>query len=616
MAGSKLSLGAILVDPGVRYRVWAPSRSVSVQVFPKDGGSMRRVALQPVESGFHEGIDPFGCAGDRYSFELAPDAVFPCPASRWQPDGVSGPSLVVDARQYSWTDRNWSRPPFRDLVIYELHVGTFTPAGTFRAVIERLPYLRNLGVNAIEPMPIADFPGERNWGYDGVRLFAPARIYGTPGDLRALVDAAHAHDIAVILDVVFNHFGPAGNFLREFSPAYFESRHRTPWGEAINFGADNCGPVRAYFRENLIYWMEEFHIDGFRLDATHAIFDDSPQHILTELAEVVHERGGYFIVEDERNESRLITAPEENGYGADAAWADDFHHTVDVALVDSSMYADRFTGGLSELVEVLQHGWVQLDPARAAMGPSRGTRCGHLAPERFIFCISNHDQAGNRAYGDRINHLVPPAAYRAASGLLCLSPYTPLLFMGQEWSASTPFLYFTDHHEELGQLVEKGRRSELRRFPAFKAAMAVRDIPSPQARETFEQSKLDWSEAEQAGHAGCLHLYRDALRLRREHRVFRPADRSTARAAALTCGVLALRYTDGMEDWLLLCDLRGRHSGSLDDEPFCAQPPGRAWRIEWSTNDPKFGGHEQNDHRIESGRLVFDHPETLLLRAH
>ncbi|MEP6672624.1 MAG: malto-oligosyltrehalose trehalohydrolase [Chthoniobacter sp.] len=612
MTGRKFSQGAEFGSSGVHYRVWAPkSERVAVRITAA-AGATRTLPLAGETDGYHSVLDSDGVAGDRFAYELNGGGAFPCPASRFQPEDVSGPSMVIDPQTFSWTDQEWLRPAFRELVIYELHVGTFTPDGTYRAAMERLPYLRELGVNALEVMPLADFPGEYNWGYDGVRLYAPARVYGQPDDLRALVDAAHGHGLAVILDVVYNHFGPDGNFLKQFSPDYFEGRHHTPWGEAINFS--RSPQVRAYYEDNILYWMDEFHIDGFRLDATHTIFDDSPRHILAELAEIAHARGGYIIAEDEQNLAKVIESPAEGGIGMNAVWADDFHHTVDVALIEGSMYTGTFEGKLHELVNTLKNGWVHPPPWPAG-GPRMNTACAHLPPEKFVFCISNHDQSGNRAFGERINHFISAETYRAASALLCLVPYTPLIFMGQEWGASTPFLYFTDHHDELGHLVAEGRRRDLRKFPIFERELAERDFPSPQARETFEQSKLQWEEAGQAGHGACLRLYRAALRLRREHGVFRPHDRARTKVAELSCEVLAIRARSETEEWLLLCDLRGGHRGDLRAESFCALPAGRQWHPVFSSNAPEFGGPEPGGYDPVSGHIVFQHPEVLVLRA-
>lgn len=616
MSGINLSQGAELTAGGVRYRIWAPAaRQAEVCVWRQNQDEKAEplaVPLAPEADGYFGGVDAAGRAGDRYQFRLDGGSLLPCPASRYQPGDVSGPAQVVDATVYEWKDQHWTRPAFRDLVIYELHVGTFTPEGTYRGVISKLDYLRELGVNAIELMPLADFPGRRNWGYDGVRLFAPANVYGLPDDLRALVDAAHAHGLAVILDVVYNHFGPDGNYLSQFSPDYFESRHHTPWGKALNFSAS--GATRQYYRDNIVYWMEEFHFDGFRLDATHAIYDDSPRHILAELGGLVHDRGGYIIAEDERNEAKIISPGDGHGYGFDAVWADDFHHIIEVALIDASTYAKDFGGQLQELVNALQNGWVHPAPWPSG-GVRLNTACAHLPPEKFVFCISNHDQCGNRAFGERLNHFVSPETYRAASALLCLIPYTPMLFMGQEWGASTPFQFFTDHHDELGKLIEDGRRSELQRHPVFATALETKGLPSPQDAATFERSKLNWDESERDGHGACLRLYREALRLRHAHSVFRPKNRASTRMDALSCGVLAIRARDADEDWLVLCDLRGGHQGNLQSEPFCKIDPARHWRVMFSSNDPKFGGPDSVSFDPLSGKLVFQMPEVLVLKA-
>jgi maltooligosyltrehalose trehalohydrolase len=524
---------------------------------------------------------------------------------------VHGPSLVVDARSFSWKDGGWKIPEFRDLVIYELHIGAFTPEGTFRAAAEKLPYLKDLGITAIEVMPVADFPGERNWGYDGVRLYAPAKIYGHPDDFRALVDAAHAHGIAVILDVVYNHFGPDGNYLREFSASYFEGRHHTPWGEAINFSSPE---VRAYYAANLLYWMEDFHIDGFRLDATHTIFDDSKKHILQELGELVHAHGRHIIAEDERTEPRLITPIPEGGFGLDAVWADDFHHVTEVAVMDASIYRERFEGELHELLDTLRQGWTTRS-FREGAAKGGGAPSLRLPPERFVFCISNHDQAGNRAFGERINHFISPETYRAASALLCLTPCTPLLFMGQEWGASTPFQFFTDHHGELGELVEKGRVSELRRYAVFDKVLSEGRIPAPQAREAFEESRLKWDEIEEGGHGGCLRLYREALRLRREHAAFRPPDRDGVRVFALHEGMLAMRAQAAGEDWLIICDLKGGHRAELLAEEASRLPANQQWRVAFSSNDARFGGAGAIGFDAKTGLVQFESPELLVLKS-
>lgn len=612
MRASSFPQGAELTPSGVRYCVWAPARQVAVQIHSQGELRKRIVPLFRDHLGYHHGSDSQGQPGDRYFVRFGSGQALPCPASRWQPDGIDGPSMVIDPGAYHWRDHGWRRPAFRDLVLYEAHVGTFTAQGTFLAMIEKLPHLQALGINALELMPVADFPGERNWGYDGVRLYAPARAYGHPDDLRALVDAAHGLGIAVVLDVVYNHLGPEGNCLAEFAPEYFCTRTRTPWGPAINFSHPE---VRAFFRANLVYWMEEFHIDGFRLDATHAIVDRPRSHILASFGEAVHERGGYLIAEDERNESRLISPRKEGGYGLDAVWADDFLHSVEVALVEDSSYRDSFEGSPRELADALQHGWIyrgQLYPRRRRR---RGTSADHLPPEDFVIALSNHDQTGNRPMGERLHHLAGPDAYRAASALLCLAPATPLLFMGQEWAAGTPFLYFTDHSEELGRSVEEGRKQELQALCAASPAAVLAEAPPAQALESFERSKLDWAEPSLEDHRGCLELYRALLGLRRSQGAFRPADRTTTRAAALPFGVLAIRAEEGDEQWLILCDLRGGHDGTLAGEPLCTPPPGQQWKVALSSNESRFGGRPGARYQAHLGRIAFAQPELLVLHA-
>ncbi len=509
-------LGACPHGGGADFRVWASERhSVEVTIY-RDSHLSAVHPLARDEQGYWSGYVPGPGAGTRYMYRLDGETDRPDPASRYQPEGVHGPSMVVDPT-FEWTDRGWSGVPRERLIVYELHVGTATPAGTFDALIERLADLHDLGVTAIELLPVADFPGNRNWGYDGVDLYAPARAYGGGEGLKRLVNAAHAHGLAVILDVVYNHLGPAGNYLRDFSPQYFTELHQTPWGAALNFDGPGSEAVRAFFIDNALYWAHEYHVDGLRLDATHAIIDDSALHLLVELVQRVHAfldpgRHFVFIAEDERNESRLARAVAAGGYGLDAVWADDFHHSVRVTLTgENEGYYRDYTGGAAEIAMTLQAGWLYQGQPAPQTGRPRGTPVIDLPPDAFVHCIQNHDQVGNRAMGERLNHDVPLAAYRAASALLLLSPYTPMLFMGQEWAASSPFLFFTDHDPELGKLVTKGRREEFKHFTAFSGAQ----VPNPQARETFEQCKLDWEERSMQPHAGVLRLYHDLLELRR-----------------------------------------------------------------------------------------------------
>ncbi|MDD5198910.1 MAG: malto-oligosyltrehalose trehalohydrolase [Terrimicrobiaceae bacterium] len=590
--------GAELGAQGVEYCVWSPHTARAVaEIEPANGEALRRIALQKDQDGFHRGTDPAGRAGDAYGFRLDGGRLLPDPASRAQRDDVHGPSLVVDPRRYAWRDAAWVRPPFRDLVLYELHVGTFTREGTFRSAAEKLAHLAALGLTAIELMPVADFPGSRNWGYDGVLMYAPARCYGTPDDLRALVDAAHALGLAVILDVVYNHFGPAGNYLSAYSPLYFSPRHHTPWGNGFNFDLDSCGAVRRFFLGNPVFWMEEYHLDGFRLDATHEIRDDSHPPLLAEMAAAIHARGGYVMAEDPRNDAGLISP---DGLGFDAVWADDFHHVVRVGQTEERFsYFQDFAGTREEVASVLRHGWLYRGRISQFRNAPRGTECRHLPPARFIHCLSNHDQTGNRALGERLHHLISPEAYRALSVLLCLTPYTPLLFMGQEWAASTPFQFFTDHEKELGEEITRGRRREFSAFPEFSAGGGV---PDPQDENTFQCSKLDWEEIHEAAHRGVLALYRACLSLRRDDPLWRPADRGTWRVFPADSKADAVVLANS--GYSLIVNLRG--SGTF--------VPQQALERVLSSEEARFGGSGGSAWQGQENSIRFTGPEALLLR--
>ncbi len=605
--------GAFPTDAGVRYRVWAPEkRSVEALI----NGGERTVALQPADGGFFEGIDGAGRAGDLYKLRLDGDEgqTFPDPLSRYQPEGVHGPSMVIRPGTYFWQHEPPVRPAALDaLVIYELHVGTFTPEGTFHAAIGKLDALKELGVNTIELMPLADFPGRWNWGYDGVFLYAPSRAYGHPDDLRALIDAAHARGLFVVLDAVYNHLGPDGNYLGAYTKSYFNPAHKTPWGDALNFDGPGNAAVRQFFLGNIVYWMEEFRFDGFRLDAVHAILDESDTHILADLAAAVHARGGFVMAEDERNAAFLAETPAAGGSGLDALWADDFHHSVRVALTgEQEAYLANFTGTGQELADTLAHGWHFRGQATPTSHQGRGTACAHLPPHAFCYCISNHDQVGNRAFGERLSFASTPAAYRAASALLCLAPYTPLIFQGQEWAASTPFLYFTDHNEELGRLVTEGRRKEFAGFAAFVDPEKVKTIPDPQAEATFASSKLRWEEGAAGVHAQTLALYREALRLRREEKaILARSDRANWQAVALGENTVAIAYTDTAagEMCMVVVNLKGNdtHAAMIDEGP--------PVEVVFSSNAARFGGDGACAYDPAERSLFFEQPELLILKS-
>ncbi|WNG43533.1 malto-oligosyltrehalose trehalohydrolase [Archangium minus] len=515
------------VEPGegVRWRVWAPGhKKVEVVLHGKDGRPGTSLPMQDEGGGFFSTTLAGEGAGVRYKLRVDGEGPFPDPWSRSQPDGVHGPSEVV-VPDFAWTDAGWKGPDPEAQVIYEVHVGTATPEGTFEAFIPRLRALKELGITTVELMPLASFPGVRNWGYDGVDLFAPLAAYGGPEGLRRLINAAHAEGLAVLIDAVYNHYGPDGNYLRCYSPYYFTGRHHTPWGEAVNYDGEGSAVVRSLVLSNVEMWIRDYHADGLRLDAAHAILDDGTPHLLTEIAERARAaapgRRVVVIAEDERNDTRLVRPRAQGGHGLDGVWADDFHHQMRRAFAgDSEGYYRDYTGSAEDIARTLRQGWFYEGQESQVHGRVRGTPASGAEPWQLVLCIQNHDQVGNRAHGERLGADVSPAAFRAMSTLLLLAPYTPLLFMGQEWNASTPFLYFTDHNEELGRLVTEGRRKEFAGFARFSGDT----VPDPQAVETFTRSKLDWSEAGRPEHAGVLALYRELLRLRatepslKEHR--------------------------------------------------------------------------------------------------
>jgi maltooligosyltrehalose trehalohydrolase len=572
-----------------------------------------------------EGIRP----GVRYRYRINGKDIFPDVASRYQPQGVHGPSEVVDTSAFGWTDQGWKGIHLRDVVVYELHVGTFTPEGTFEGVRNRLGELRDLGVTAVELMPLADLPGQRNWGYDGVCLFAPARCYGHPDDLRRLVDAAHVEGLAVFLDVVYNHLGPDGNYLGAFSPYYFTERRQTPWGPAVNFDGEYSRSVRDFFVENALCWLHEFHFDGLRLDATHAIADDSPQHFLAELSRRVHEsfassgRQPLLIAEDSRNLARMMRPLSEDGWGMDGVWADDLHHQIRRALAgDRDGYFQDYSGTADDIAATVRHGWFYCGQKSAFLGRPRGSDPAGLAPEQFIVCIQNHDQIGNRAFGDRLHHKVDLAAYRAASALLLCCPQTPLLFMGQEWAASSPFQFFTDHQEGLGKLVTEGRRHEFKRFEAFANPQIRETIPDPQAIDTYLNSQLKWEERKKNPHASTLAFYQALLGLRRTEPALRSREAAQVEAAGRTA-LLMRRPVNGLPggqeaDLLLVVQWSGGGAIHLDETPLAALDTGLEWRLLLSTENPQFAADPQPI-RIRgeesAPRITFARTGAVLLKA-
>lgn len=496
-------------DGRVRFRLWAPAAdAVGLEL----GGTEQPLAMQAVGEGWHELVTA-AAVGERYRFVLPDGMRVADPVSRAQAEDADGPSLVVDPRAYRWRQAGWSGRPWREAVIYELHVGTFSPAGTFAGAAERLPHLAGLGVTAVELMPVADFMGARNWGYDGVLPFAPDRAYGTPEELKALVDAAHGLGLMVLLDVVDNHFGPAGNMLASYAPGFFAEDVKTPWGAAINFREP---VVREFYLHNALYWLEEYRLDGLRFDAAHAIHDGSETHFLVELARRVRReipRQVHLVLENERNRAALLRADPVLGRRLyEAQWNDDLHHAAHVLLTGerAGYYEDFADEPLERLRRGLSEGFVyQGEPSRHARGAARGEPSADLPVLAFVDFLQNHDQIGNRALGERLTTLAPAEAVQAFQSLLLLSPHVPLLFMGEEWGARTPFQFFCDFEGELGEAVRNGRRQE---FAAFFADLEV--VPDPLDAATFAHSRLDWGELDQPAHAAWLARTRALLRLR------------------------------------------------------------------------------------------------------
>ncbi len=495
------------------FSVWAPSaRRVDAVV---DG------VVNPMERGergwWHARLEGAG-PGSRYGFSVDGGPVRPDPRSGFQPDGVHGLSQVVDSNSFGWTDSQWRGISPRGLILYEMHVGTFTPEGDFDAAIRRLDYLVDLGVTAVEVMPVAEFPGARGWGYDGVDLFAPHHTYGGPEGLMRFVDACHARGLGAVLDVVYNHLGPSGNYLPEFGP-YFSERHQTNWGSAVNFDGPGSDEVRRFVIDNARTWLEDYHFDGLRLDAVHAIVDDSALHILEELADTVDAlaahlgRPVFLIAESDRNDPRLVRSRDAGGYGLDSAWADEWHHALHAALTGErdGYYADF--GSLELLGKALRQAWVYDGIWSAHRQRRHGRSPAGLAGDCLVVFTQNHDQVGNRAAGERLAALVGEGRLKVAAALMLTSPFIPMIFQGEEWAAGTPFQYFTDHDDPgLARAVSEGRRNEFVQF-----GWEPRSVPDPQSPATFERSKLDWQELEKDTHAAIFDWYRTLIWLRRRH---------------------------------------------------------------------------------------------------
>jgi maltooligosyltrehalose trehalohydrolase len=600
--------------------VWAPG-AAELSLVVHDGRAAGTYRPPRDEEGVFDLIVDGAAAGNRYSYVIDGSGARPDPASRFQPDGVHGPSQIVDPFAFRWSDRRWGGRPARDRILYELHVGTFSPEGTFAGATSRLEALRDLGITVIELMPVADFAGSRNWGYDGVCLYAPARVYGGPDDLRRLVDRAHQLGIAVVLDVVYNHLGPEGAYLPEFNPDYFTGRHPTPWGRALNLDGPGSGMVRRFIIDNAVHWVREYHADGLRLDATHALIEDREGTIVREIVDAVHAASTlpvFIHAEDHRNLASMIDDAHSGGWALDGVWADDFHHVLrSLVAGDTHGYYSDFRGTSCELARTIQQGWLFTGQQSKHLGRTRGTDPSRIPMYRFVVCLQNHDQVGNRAMGDRLHDAITPEAWRAASALLLTVPMTPLIFMGQEWAAGTPFQYFTDLEDGLGGRVTEGRRREFADFPEFSSEAGRKRIPDPQASSTFTASRLRWEERDLPPHRAVLALYRALIALRLDHPELGASDETTGDAAAPDAGTLVVRRSDGPDVCWIVVRLLG--AGSIDLAPLAearSDPDGH-WTVLLTTEEPLFAldpRPPQIDYAPGGPVIRFERPGAVILK--
>ena len=586
--------GRLLDDGSVRFRLWAPAHERVV--LDCDGNEMD---LTRQADGWHELVTQSAHAGSRYRFRLPDGTLVPDPASCFQPEDVGGASEIIDHSSFRWEHPEWTGRPWHTAVVYELHVGTFTREGTFAAAMQRLPHLAALGVTAVELMPLGDFPGQRNWGYDGVLPYAPDSTYGRPEDLKRLIDAAHGLGLMVLLDVVYNHFGPEGNYLGLYAPQFFTQRHSTPWGAAINFDGRNSRPVRDFFIDNAVYWLSEFRFDGLRLDAVHHLIDDSPRHILAELAETVRQhfahRPIHLILENEENEaSRLVRDDDGRPQQYSAQWNDDMHHVLHTAITrEGHGYYGDYIGSDAKLTRALAEGFAFQGEVMQSRGTARGEPSGGLPPSAFVAFLQNHDQIGNRAFGERLTELAPREALLAASAVYLLLPQIPMLFMGEEWDAREPFPFFCDFSGELALAIRNGRRQEFAAFPAFRERHEGRQVPDPDDVRTFESAKLDWGVLEQDAGAAWRERYRRLLEIRHREIVPRIPHIQPDRTRAVRLGPGATRVTwcvGADEELELFANLSPNAVKGIEpaegnvlwQENATRADPGAGWSVCWS----------------------------------
>jgi maltooligosyltrehalose trehalohydrolase len=613
----RLPIGAVCSNDAVHFRVWAPRRT-RVDVLLDDRAAIQ---LNPEPGGYFSGTASDTRPGFLYRYRLDGGDAFPDPASRFQPDGPHGASQVVDSTTFHWTDSDWRGPRLDTAVLYELHVGTFTREGTWAAAAQQLPELADAGITCLEMMPVAEFPGRFGWGYDGVDLYAPTHLYGHADDFRCFVDTAHSVGLGVILDVVYNHVGPDGNYLKQFSEHYFSTQHKTEWGEAFNFDGDHSGPVREFITANAYYWVDEFHVDGLRIDATQSIFDDSPRHILIEIGDAVRAAAGgrsvLLVGENEPQNITLLRPAPVGGRGLDALWNDDFHHTALVALTGKTdAYYSDYHGSPQEFVSVAKYSYLYQGQYYRWQQQRRGTPTFGIRQTRFVNFIENHDQLANSADGARTTSLSNPRRHRAMTALLLLGPQTPMLFQGQEFAASSPFLYFADHTPEIAKSVRKGRGEFLAQFPNIALGEIRSRLSDPGDLGTFARCKLDFSEREQ--HAEAYALHRDLLRLRREDPVIGEHASHGIDGAVLGDAAFVLRFFGPRlaagppptaqlapltsDDRLLVVNFGRAIRLDPAPEPLLAPPAGAEWTMIWTSDSPRYGG--TGTPRLEADRTM------------
>jgi maltooligosyltrehalose trehalohydrolase len=609
---------------GTHFRVWAPDRKLvsvvpgtNVETSSTPKSSARETyPLTRESSGYHSGLIAQLGPGDRYAFLLDEDPKpYPDPASRFQPEGPHGPSQIVDPTSFAWLDSGF-QPRTDARVIYELHIGTFTAGGSYQSALEKVQHLADLGVTTVELMPLNGFAGSFGWGYDGVNLWAPMQAYGSPDDLRSLIAALHRANIAVILDVVYNHLGPDGNYLAQFASEYFTDRYECEWGEAINFDGPRSAAVRQYFCENARYWIEEFHFDGLRLDATQAIFDSSPRHVIADIVQAARAAGSalkkevFIVAENEPQHAKLARAPEQGGYGVDALWNDDFHHSAMVALTGRHpAYYNDYRGTAQELISALKWGYLFQGQHYYWQKGQRGSAALDLNAEQYVTYLQNHDQVANSVTGERIDRLCSAGELRAMTGLMLLAPPTPMLFQGQEFAASGPFFFFADLPEELAGLAERDRGKFLSQFPAAATREGQRHLARIGALDTFQRCKLDWAEL--ARNAPVYRLHQDLLRLRALDPALRQRRSDRMHGSVLAERALALRFFCAEGDRLLITNLGVERELVPVAEPLLAPPEGHTWQVAWCSEDFEYGGQGFGP-PWEEGRFALPARSTLL----